>query len=180
MDINALLAILLGGLGSLVLWLVLGPLMTGYGFKRLVRKAFEGDPKAQEVFFQVGGLFISWASTQQMKTGRKIKVATDEKDADGNAVLKEIDEVLTPVQMIAQTVGTYVIQKAKGSMGGTTTKMKNVLMESAAESGLGVSGAAANAAARGNFAPLLAEIVLPKVIDTLKKRKENTDSSGGL
>jgi len=68
MDLSALIAILLGGLGSLVLWLILGPIMTGYGFKKLVQKAVEGDPKSMEVFVNVGTLLMTWASTTKYET----------------------------------------------------------------------------------------------------------------
>ena len=179
MDYSALFAVLLGGLGSLVLWLILGPLRTGYGFKRLVRKAAEGDPKSLEVFMSVGDLLITWASQREIKTGKKVKVATDEVGEDGKPVFKEVEEILSPIQIIAQTIGSYVIMKAKGSVGGTTKKFNEMLMSSASESGVGPSSAALNALARGNPQPFLVELILPKVIEHFNKRKGNEGSQGG-
>ena len=182
-DLSALLAILLGGLGSLVLWLLLGPIMTGYGFKKLVQRAVDGDEKAMQVFMNVGDLLIQWASTRQIKTGKKIKADSGELDADGKPILIEQEEVLTPITLLAQAVGTYAFQKVRSSAGGVKSQVGRMFQEELAASGQGLSPAALSALAKGKFGPALAEAALPFLLDKLKKRnlsqEGNTGSQGG-
>jgi len=170
--------IALGALGSLFMWLVIGPVMTGYGFKRLVRKAAEGDPKSLETFYHVGDLLIGWAAEERIKTGERVKVATDKVDAEGKTIFIEKDEVLSPIQLMARTIGSYVIMKFKGSVGGTKNQMKQMLMDEAAETGIGLSPAALQALARGKVGPALAEVGLPFVMEKLKKKSGESTTSG--
>lgn len=170
--------IALGALGSLFMWLVIGPVMTGYGFKRLVRKAAEGDQKSLETFYHVGDLLIKWAADERIPTGETIKVATDKVDAEGKPVYKEVKEVLSPIQLMARTIGSYVIMKFKGSVGGTKNQMKQMLMDEAAETGVGLSPAALQALARGKVGPALAEVGLPFITQALNKKKEGINTQG--
>jgi len=172
--------IALGALGSLFMWLVIGPVMTGYGFKRLVRKAAEGDPKSLETFYHVGDLLISWAAQERIKTGEKVKIATDKVDAEGKPIYKEVDEVLSPIQLMARTIGNYVMMKFKGSIGGTKNQVKQMFVDSMAETGSGPSQAALTALSRGNIGPLIAEVGMPYVQELLNKKKAgiNTQESG--
>jgi len=179
MEIDSILYILLGGAGSLVMWLVLGPLMTGYGFKKLVRRAVDGDPKAMETFQMIGDLLIMWATTRKIETGETIKVATDKVDADGNPIMKELKEELTPIEIIARTVGSYVIMKVKGQVGGTKNQMKQMLMQEAAETGVGLSPSALQALSRGKVGPALAEVGLPFLMEKFKGVKPPTGNQGG-
>lgn len=176
--------IALGALGSLFMWLVIGPVMTGYGFKRLVRKAAEGDPKSLETFYHVGDLLIRWAGEERIKTGEKTKVATDKVDAEGKPIYKEVDEVLSPIQLMARTIGSYVIMKFKGSVGGTKNQLQRIVTDSIVESGGAPSPAALNAAARGNYGPLITEMALPYIMEKAQKLKNkegglNTQGGGG-
>jgi len=171
--------IALGALGSLFMWLVIGPVMTGYGFKRLVRKAAEGDPKSLETFYHVGDLLIGWAAEERIKTGERVKVATDKVDAEGKTIYIEKDEILSPIQLIARTIGSYVIMKFKGSVGGTKYQMKQMLMDEAAETGIGLSPAALTALARGKVGPALAEVGLPFIMDKLKKKDNALNTQDG-
>lgn len=171
--------ICLGAVGSLLMWLVVGPVMTGYGFKRLVRKAAEGDPKSLETFYHVGDLLIRWASDERIKTGEKTKVATDKVDAEGKTIYKEVDEVLSPIQMMARVIGSYILMKFKGSVGGTKNQMKQMLMDEAAETGIGLSPAALNALARGKVGPALAEVGLPFIMERIKKKPGDLNTGDG-
>jgi len=171
--------ICLGAVGSLVMWLVIGPVMTGYGFKRLVRKAAEGDPKSLETFYHVGDLLIRWAAEERIKTGERVKIATDKVDAEGKPIYKEVDEILSPIQLMARTIGSYVIMKFKGSVGGTKNQMKQMLMDEAAETGIGLSPAALQALARGKVGPALAEVGLPFIMDKLKKKDGALNTQDG-
>jgi len=170
--------IALGALGSLFMWLVIGPVMTGYGFKRLVRKAAEGDQKSLETFYHVGDLLIKWAADERIPTGEKVKIATDKVDAEGKPIYKEVNEVLSPIQLMARTIGSYVIMKFKGSVGGTKNQMKQMLMDEAAETGVGLSPAALQALSRGKVGPALAEVGLPFVMEKLKKKSGDLSTSG--
>jgi len=170
--------ICLGALGSLLMWLVIGPVMTGYGFKRLVRRAAEGDQAALETFYHVGDLLIKWAADERIRTGEKTKVATDKVDAEGKTIYKEVDEVLSPIQLMARTIGSYVIMKFKGSVGGTKNQMKQMLMDEAAETGVGLSPAALQALARGKVGPALAEVGLPFIMEKIKKKPGDLNSAG--
>ena len=183
MDLTSLLAVLLGGLGSLVLWLILGPIMTGYGFKKLVQKAIDGDPKSQEVFMNVGTLLMHWATTTKYPTGNKIKIDSGDVDADGKSIPKEIPEVLTPIEAISKSVGTYAFDKLKVSTMGVKSRLGQQLQAEMAESGGGLSPAALSALARGKVGPALMEFVAPMVIDKLKQKNKggqgDTGSQGG-
>jgi hypothetical protein len=178
-ELLPIIYIALGAVGSLVMWLVIGPIMTGYGFKRLVRKAAEGDEKSLETFYHVGDLLIRWAAEERIPTGEKIKVATDKVDPQGQIIYKEINEVLSPIQLMARTIGSYVIMKFKGSVGGTKNQMKQMLMDEAAETGLGLSPAALAALSRGKFGPALAEVGLPFIMDKIKKGSANSGDQSG-
>jgi len=179
MDFSSLIAILLGGLGSLVLWLILGPIMTGYGFRKLVQKAIEGDEKSLEVFMNVGTLLMTWATQTKYKTGSIIKVDSGEKDADGRSIPKEVPEELTPIQAISKSVGTYAFDKLRSSAGGVRTQLGKQLQQEFADSGGGLSPAALSALSRGKIGPALIEMVAPAVVDKLKKRNISSDSDTG-
>lgn len=183
MDFSSLIAILLGGLGSLVLWLILGPIMTGYGFKKLVQRAIEGDKDAMEVFMNVGTLLMTWATQTTYRTGNMIKIDSGEKDADGRAIPKEVPEELTPIQAISKSVGSYAFEKLRSSAGGVRTQLGKQLQQEFADSGGGLSPAALSALSRGKLGPALVEMVAPAVIDKIKKRNilsnDNTGQQGG-
>lgn len=173
MDLTPLIYMCVGAVGSLFMWLVLGPIMTGLGVKRLAHKAAMGDEKALEFFYELGDVLIVWAAKERIPTGEKIKVTNDKGD------VKEIPELLSPIQLMARTIGSYVIMKFKGSVGGTKNQMKQMLMDEAAETGIGLSPTALAALARGKVGPALAEVGLPFLMDKLKKGGDNTSNQSG-
>lgn len=179
MDYSALLAVLLGGIGSLVLWLILGPIMTGYGFKKLVQKAIDGDEKSLQVFMNVGQLLMVWATTTKYDTGNKIKIDSGEVNADGKSILKDVPEVLSPIEMISKSVGTYAFEKLKMSTMGVKSRLGQQLQAEMAESGGGLSPAALSALARGKVGPALMEFVAPMVIDKLKQKNKGGQGDTG-
>lgn len=179
MDYTSLLAVLLGGIGSLVLWLILGPIMTGYGFKKLVKKAIDGDPDAMEVFMNVGSLLMTWATQTKYKTGDKIKIDTDDLDADGRPIPKEIPEELTPIQMLSKSVGTYAFTKFKSSAAGVKSRLGQQIQQEIAEGGGGLSPGAIAALGRGKIGPALIEFAAPIVADKLKKKNISSGSDTG-
>jgi len=183
MDYSSLIAILLGGLGSLVLWLILGPIMTGYGFRKLVQKAIEGDEKSLEVFMNVGTLLMTWATQTKYKTGSIIKIDSGEKDADGRSIPKEVPEELTPIQAISKSVGSYAFDKLRSSAGGVKTQLGKQIQAEMSEMGGALSPGAIAALSRGKIGPALTEVIAPIVVDKLKKRNilsnDDTGRQGG-
>lgn len=178
-DFLPVIYIALGALGSLFMWLVIGPVMTGYGFKRLVRKAAEGDQKSLETFYHVGDLLIKWAADERIPTGQTVKIATDKTDEQGQIIYKEVKEVLSPIQLMARTISNYVMMKFKGSAGGTKNQIKQMLMDEAAETGTGLSPAALSDLSRGKPLRALAEVLGPKVGEIIYKSKANSGDQSG-
>jgi len=171
MDLTPLIYMGVGAAGSLVMWLVLGPVMTGLGVKRLARKAADGDEKSLEFFNDLGVILLRWAGSAEIKTGRKIKMQ------DGEDV-REIDEVLTPIQMIARIIGDFMIMKLKGQAGGTKAQLGRILQEEAAEGGFPLSSTVLGSLAKGRLGPALAELAVKYGPDMLKKAKGDTSSGG--
>lgn len=176
MDFGPLLYMAVGAIGSLVMWLVLGPIMTGYGVKKLARNAAEGDEDALQFFNDLGDVLMKWAAEPQ-RTGEKIKVPTDKKDADGNAIMKEIDEMLSPVELMARVIGNYAVMHMKGYMGGKKTQMQNQMADAIAQSGgdtRALIPIALQAASRGDYGPAIGLIM-----QELMSRKVDTSSARG-
>jgi len=170
-DWSPLVYMLIGALGSLVMWLVLGPVMTGLGVKRLARRAAAGDPKSMEFFYDLGDVLIKWAAEREIPTGRKIKVSTDETDENKQPVYKEVPEVLTPIQLVARSVGQYTIQLVKGQAGGVRTQLGRIIQDEAGQSG-GLSTGAISALSRGKVLPALTELLAPSIIAKFKGGKD--------
>ena len=147
--------------------------------QRLVHEAATGDEEATKFLYELGDVLIVWASTERIKTGEKVKVATDKVDAEGKTIFKEVDEVLSPIQILARTIGSYVIMKFKGSVGGTKNQVKQMFVDSMAESGGGPSPAALQALARGNIGPMIAELGMPYLMERLKKKGDVINTQGG-
>jgi hypothetical protein len=167
-------AVVVGWLGlSYLFWVFVARPM----FKRWIKSTILGmlTHPDKDVKLAIDTMFsFAWAwFLTPAETGRVIKT----KDEEGNET--ETKEALSPYQQIIAESARLIMGKINAGLGGTTTKMKNVLMQSASESGTGVSTAAATAATRGNFGPILAEIILPKVVDRLKKRDDTSSNQGG-
>jgi len=136
------------------------------------------DEEAKTVLNKLFLLMFSWMGNAQIKTGNKIKVATDQIDADKKPIYKEIEEILTPVDMLARVIGNYAMMKIKGSAGGTKTQLGRILQEEAAEAG-GMSPAALKALSQGKLGPALMEIAMPHLRKRLDNTVANMGSSGG-
>jgi hypothetical protein len=145
---------------------------------KLVHEAATGDEEALKFLYEIGDVLIGWASAERIPTGNTIKVATDKTDEQGQIIYKETKEILSPIQLMARTIGSYVIMKVKGQVGGTKNQMKQMLMDEAAESGIGLSPTALQALARGKVGPALAEVGLPFLTEALKKKSGNMGTSG--
>jgi len=190
MDLTALIYIALGAVGSTFAWLVLGPQMTGLGVKRLAARGSEAarkdakkrskrEAKDLEFWFQLGDILIAYAAEPRIDTGETIRVATDKVDAEGKPIYIEQKEILSPIQLLARTIGSYVMMKFKGSVGGTKNQVKQMFMDSMSETGGGPPPAALQALSRGNIGPMIAEIGMPYVQELLNKKKGAINTQGG-
>lgn len=152
---------------------------TGRAFMNWLGGVLDGnDEKGTEILNRLANFFFIWVGSAQIHTGKKIKLRTEEKDKDGNFVVEEIEEILTPVDMLGRTIGNYAIMKIKGQTGGTKSQIGRMLQEEAAESGLGLSPAAIGALSKGKLGPALMELAVPHIQKNLNK-KQNDTSSGG-
>jgi len=133
------------------------------------------DKEGQESISKLASYFFYWAGNAEMKTGRKIKTPADE---DG--VVKEVDEVLTPIEMMARVIGNYAIMKVKGQNGGTKAQLGRMLQEEAAEGGFPLSPTAMAGIAKGRLGPALAELAVKYGPDILKKKQGDTSSGGEI
>lgn len=165
-----IVAVLVNGLVDCTLVAWLAGQRSRRALMNLVHEAATGDKEALTFLYEIGDVLIAWASDERIPTGETVKVATDKVDAEGKPIYKEVKEVLSPIQIMARTIGSYVIMKFKGSVGGTKNQMKQMLMEEASETGVGLSPTALNALARGRVGPALAEIGLPFLQQAINKK----------
>lgn len=180
-----LLGMLAGAVGSTLAWVLLGPMMSGKGLERWVMSARKGmepgsserDKSRLETLYALFDLLLKYAAEREIKTGEKIRVPTDKKDAEGKPIYKEIDEIITPAELIARKISTYVLAKFKGSAGGTKAALGRILQDEAAGS-VGLSPAALQALNKGRLGPVIAELVAPAVQDRLKKSGSNKTHGG--
>lgn len=171
-----LLGMLAGAVGSTVIWLILGPIMSGKGLERWV-KAAKFDENKRETLFLLFDHMILYATTREIKTGKHIKMPAGEAGDDGVIPLKDVPEVLTPIQLIAQTVGNFVIMKVKGQAGGVKSQLGRVLSDEAASIG-GLSSSAAKALVKGQLGPALMELAMPYIAKRLNKTSDIPNISG--
>jgi len=134
----------------------------------------------QKHFPAIMSQIVKYLFEFQIKTGNKIKVATDELDAEKKPVYKEIDEILTPIDLLSRQVGNYAIAKIKGQSGGVKTQLNRVLQESlAGEGGMPLSPTALKALSKGQLGPALTEALLPEIMKRLNKPGGNNSQGGG-
>lgn len=172
-----------------VLWFVTSMLAnllwTRFVVLKYVGRAFmkwiEGLPEdkaGQAALYGLLDMTLQYMGTRQITTGKKIKVATNEVAEDGKTpIYKEVDEVLTPIDLIARNVGNYALMKMKGQAGGVKTQIGRMFQEELSEQGMGLSPAALAALAKGKVGPALAEVGLPFIMEKLNKKKGDTSSA---
>lgn len=133
---------------------------------KLIDEAAEGDEEAMEFLFKLGDVLIKWAVDPHIKTGNRQKVATDKVDAEGNPIYKEVDEIVSPFDVLGSKVGNYAVMHMKGFMGGKKTQMQNQMAEAMAQSGGDVRALipmALQAASRGDYGPAIG-IIMQKLL----------------
>lgn len=152
---------------------------TGQAFKQWLSSVLEGeDPAGIELLSKFAGFFFHWMGNAKITTGNKIKVATDKAGADGKPIMTEIDETLSPVDMMAKVFANYALMKIKAQAGGTKTQLGNILREEAAGMG-GLSPTAAKKLTEGHIGPALMELAAPYFRKGIKPTESSNDTSSG-
>jgi hypothetical protein len=117
---------------------------------------------------------FDWVGSAQIKTGKKIKVATDEKDELGEPIMTEVDEILTPVDLLARVISGYVVKKASAAQGPIKAQIGKILKEEAAAMGGGsLSPFALQQLYKGKLGPAAGELLM----GYLPKKKNITDGN---
>jgi hypothetical protein len=170
-----LLSLLVNGLVDCVVVAWLAGRRSRQALMSMVHQAAEGDPEAQQFVHDLGEVLLKWGMTPIIKTGKKITSTND----DGDTV--EIDEIISPMDMIMRTSGKYIVQLIKGQAGGVKSQMTRALQDELALSGSSLSSAALSALTKGRVGPALAEVGLPWIMQKLKYNKSDNplDKLGG-
>jgi len=131
--------------------------------------------------------FFGYMFEHPIKTGKKISVPSGQpktvKDPDGSEhteqEMTEVDEVVTPMDLIGRRISDYALMKMKGSAGGVKGQLSKMMEQSIMESGgAGLSLTAAKELRRGNLGPALAEVGWPYLKSKLNKSGNNTSTGG--
>ena len=174
-----LATVLLNGVFDAVVVAWLAGKRSQRALERWIEKASNGDAEAQETLSKLALFFMSWMGNAQIKTGRRIKVPDGEPDEKGAVTLKEVDEILSPIDLLSRNLATYMIAKIKGQAGGTKAQIGRILQEEAAElSPSGLSPAALVALSKGKLGPAIAELGMPYLLKKINKTGDNIGSSG--
>jgi len=121
------------------------------------------NAKAKPVLGKLFFLMFDWVGSARIKTGKKIKV----KDEDGE--ISEVDEELSPVDMLAKVIAAYAYNKFRSGSGGTRAQLRRILEDEIATSSGGISPAAARALSKGHILPAITELIAPRIQQSLNK-----------
>jgi len=128
--VNILFIAACGGLGSILVWLFLGPTVSGRGLMGFVRRA-KSPGKAQEVLFVLFDVMLIWATTHKIRTGKKCKFRqeTGDVDEEGNPIYEETtgDEELTPLDMLINRMAKTILSRFQSSVGGREGQINRLL-----------------------------------------------------
>lgn len=182
MELNDLIMIGLGAVGSLLMWLLIGPLMSGKGLSGWIKSASRNKTKSdqmkRESLFMLFDLLLIYGSEHKVKTGKRIKIPSGDIDEKEKPIMIETEEILTPMQIISRTMGNEVMVKVKGMMGGKQTQMQNAVSEAMAQSGgdpRAMIPIALQSAAQGNYGPAVAVI-----LQIVSSKKDISPNQGGF
>jgi len=158
-------------------------IFTRYVLMRYLGKALikwiselDEDKEGREILGKLFLLMFDWIGTAEIRTGRKVRVNQEDKDGETHSV--EVDEVLTPVDMLAKTISAFVFNKFRGAQGPVKAQIGRLLQEEAAGmSGGNLSPYAMMQLTKGKLGPALGELAM----GYLPKKKNITDGniSGG-
>jgi len=178
--IMLLVAVVWAVLSTVIVWKWVVPYFFGEYVKRtIITMLKEPDDDVKGALGQIFMIALSWAGSQPIKTGEKVKVASDKLDAEDHPIYIEQDEVLTPIDLLARTIGNYAIMKMKGQAGGVKTQLNRVLQEGLqGEGALPLSPAALKALSKGQLGPALTEALLPELMKRLSSVKGDKGTGG--
>jgi len=179
--IMLLVAVVWAVLSTVIVWKWVVPYFFGqYVKKTIIQMLDEPDADVKGALSSILMIGLEWMHSQPIKTGNKVKVASDKLDAEDHPIMIEQDEVLTPMDLIAREVGNYAIMKMKGQAGGVKTQLNRVLQEGLqGEGALPLSPAALKALSKGQLGPALTEALLPELMKRLSTVKNNDTKGGG-
>lgn len=119
-----------GGLGSILVWVFIGPYVSGRGLMGFVKRA-QRPGSAQEVLFVLFDVALLWATTHKIPTGKRCKVRQETGDVDdaGNPVYAdvEVDESLTPMDMLINRMTRTMLARLSSSAGGIKGQLATAL-----------------------------------------------------
>jgi len=175
-----LVAVVWAVLSTVIVWKWVVPYFFGqYVKKTIIQMLNEPDDDVKGALSSILMIGLEWMHSQPIKTGNKVKVASDKLDAEDHPIMIEQDEVLTPMDLIAREVGNYAIMKIKGQAGGVKTQLNRVLQEGLqGEGALPLSPAALKALSKGQLGPALTEALLPELMKRLSTVRGNNDKGG--
>lgn len=146
-------------------------------FEILVKRLITKDGLV--IMGQFMGAAMEWLFSSEVRTGEKVKVKTetDQKGPDGKPIveIKEIDEILTPIQLVAKVLSSYIFAKFRGMNGGVKTQLGNLLESEASDSGMPLSAASMKALSQGKFGPAIAETVARFTAGKIKSKSTNNE-----
>lgn len=128
----------------------------------------DNDEEAQATLSKLFLSMFSWAGSAQIRTGNKIKVKNEV-----SGEVEEIEEVVTPVDLLGRRIGALIFAKVRSGTGGTKAALGRILEEEAATAG-GLSPAAIRELNKGRFGPAIMEIAAPHLQEKLSKKLNNT------
>lgn len=131
------------------------------------------DGESQQVISKLFLLMFSWAGSAQIKTGSKIKVKND------NDEIEEIDEILTPIDLMGRRIGSFMFAKVRSGVGGTKAALGRIIEEEAAQASGGLSPTALRELSKGRFGPAIMEMAMPFIQNKLNKGQSVTNSGDG-
>lgn len=178
--VSGLLTLIFAAVGSFVMWKILGP--------RVVVKAIQGH---------MGPILVEWFMTPSISTGKKRKAVDSEAEFDESgkeispATYKEIDEVLSPLEMIISRAGEVMMTKIYGKLGGDARKRMAVqqdILAGLSSPGNAIGGmlnsinpALLNRALRdGDYMPIILEQLGPLAKQFLENKLNQGGATSGF
>ena len=130
------------------------------------------DPEGMKVLSKLFMMMFNWVGSETISTGKKIKVKNE-----GSGEIEEIDEILTPIDLLGRRIGGIIFAKVRSGAGGTRAALGRILEEEAATAG-GLSPTALRELNKGRVMPVITELVMPHLQKRLNKGESITNNGG--
>ena len=169
-----------GGLGSLVMWMVVGrKLILKYAGEAVITRITNPDEATIGAMNAMMTLGWNWFLNSKIPTGKTIKTTSDE----GEVI--ETEEALSPYVMIMRETGRQLIQQFKGLKGGLMSQAGRDIAEGLAAEGVPLLGSMGprkgQTTAEWAFEQLLAR-AMPQIeqkVNAMLKNPSGAVDSGG-